>query len=106
MDDDGRSMRERMLVGELYIADDPVLSEEHLRAMDLIEQFNRSPASDQQQRRALLEHGGGCGVGGDAGPAGERRRDGIARPCGPAAARLTAASRQPVRALGLRSSGG
>lgn len=52
--DDGRSMRERMLAGDLYIADDPVLREERQRAAMLMEAFNRSPASDPDARRALL----------------------------------------------------
>ena len=55
------SMRERMLAGELYIADDPVLSEEHLRAMDLIEQFNRSPASDNSSAARSLNTVVGAG---------------------------------------------
>ncbi|MDA0633454.1 hypothetical protein OUY22_08490 [Nonomuraea sp. MCN248] len=33
---DGRPMRERMLAGDLYIADDPEPAEQSLRAMDLI----------------------------------------------------------------------
>jgi maltose O-acetyltransferase len=52
-DSDGRSMRERMLAGDLYIAD-PELGEHHLRAMDLLEAFNTTPARDGQQRRRLL----------------------------------------------------
>lgn len=47
-------MRDRMLAGEPYIADDPVLAEEHQRAMALMEAFNRSPASDPDKRRRLL----------------------------------------------------
>lgn len=47
-------MRERMLAGDLYIADDPELAEHHLRAMDLIDAFNASSARDPQQRRRLL----------------------------------------------------
>ncbi len=43
-----------MLAGEPYIADDPVLAEEHQRAMALMEAFNRSPAADPAQRRRLL----------------------------------------------------
>jgi maltose O-acetyltransferase len=48
------SMRDRMLAGEPYIADDPVLAEEQQRAMALVEAFNRSPASDPGERRRLL----------------------------------------------------
>ncbi|WP_432933127.1 sugar O-acetyltransferase [Microbispora sp. CA-135349] len=53
-DADGRSMRERMLAGDLYIADDPELAEHHLRAMDLMEAFNATPARDSRERRRLL----------------------------------------------------
>ena len=47
-------MRDRMLAGDLYIADDPVLAQENLRAMALMEAFNRSPATDPELRRRLL----------------------------------------------------
>ena len=47
-------MRERMLAGDLYLADDPELAEAALRAMDLMEAFNASPARDPQRRRELL----------------------------------------------------
>jgi maltose O-acetyltransferase len=53
-DHDGRSMRERMLAGDLYIADDPELAEHRLRAAELMEAFNAAPARDAQRRRALL----------------------------------------------------
>lgn len=39
-DADGRSMRERMLAGDLYLADDPDLAEAMLRAADLMDAFN------------------------------------------------------------------
>jgi maltose O-acetyltransferase len=51
---DGRSQRERMLAGDLYIADDPELARDSLRAMSLAERFNASPASDPQERRRIL----------------------------------------------------
>ncbi|MGI5272368.1 sugar O-acetyltransferase [Nonomuraea sp. CA-218870] len=51
---DGRPMRERMLAGDLYIADDPELAEQSLRAMDLTEAFNATPARDPLARRHLL----------------------------------------------------
>jgi maltose O-acetyltransferase len=47
-------MHERMLAGDLYRADDPVLAEQNQRAMALMEAFNRSPASDGVERRRLL----------------------------------------------------
>ncbi|MBA9002747.1 maltose O-acetyltransferase [Actinomadura cellulosilytica] len=53
-DSDGRSMRERMLAGDPYIADDPELAELGLRAMDLMEAFNATPARDPRERRRLL----------------------------------------------------
>ena len=52
--DDGRSNRERMLAGDLYIADDPELAAEAQRAADLIYRFNNSDPADPEARRALL----------------------------------------------------
>jgi maltose O-acetyltransferase len=51
---DERSMRDRMLAGDLYLADDPVLIAEHQRAMTLVEAFNESPATEPDRRRQLL----------------------------------------------------
>ncbi|HEX7276514.1 MAG TPA: sugar O-acetyltransferase [Acidimicrobiales bacterium] len=53
--DDTRSQKERMLAGELYIADDPELAADSLRAMALLEAYNRSPAADPAGRRRMLE---------------------------------------------------
>lgn len=47
-------MRERMLAGDLYIADDPELAERNLRAMDLMDAFNATSARDPGERRRLL----------------------------------------------------
>ncbi len=47
-------MRERMLAGDLYIADDPESAAHHLRAMDLMEAFNSTSARDSRERRRLL----------------------------------------------------
>jgi len=44
-----------MLAGDLYIADDPVLAQESLRAMSLVERFNGSSAAEPGLRRELLE---------------------------------------------------
>ena len=44
-----------MLAGDLYIAEDPELAEDSLRAMSLIERFNASPASDPDGRRRILD---------------------------------------------------
>lgn len=47
-------MRERMLAGDLYLAEDPELAELHLRAMDLTDAFNSTSARDPQEPRRLL----------------------------------------------------
>jgi maltose O-acetyltransferase len=52
---DARTQRERMLAGDLYIADDPELARDNLRAMALMERFNESPASDPGMRQRLLD---------------------------------------------------
>ena len=44
-----------MLAGDFYIADDPELARDNLRAMALMERFNESPAADPGLRRRLLE---------------------------------------------------
>ena len=51
---DGRTQRERMLAGDLYIADDPELAEESRRAMRLTEEYNRSPPDDTAARQDIL----------------------------------------------------
>lgn len=51
---DNRSMRERMLAGDLYIADDPELGEMMLRAAELMEAYNTAPVRDQARRREVL----------------------------------------------------
>lgn len=43
---DGRSMRERMLAGELYIADDPQLAVDSRRAMALMHRLNTTDPTD------------------------------------------------------------
>ena len=54
-DDDHRTQRERMLAGDLYIADDPELAAESLRARLLLDQFNRAPADAAGERRRVLD---------------------------------------------------
>ncbi len=49
-----RSMRERMLAGELYLADDPELAELSLTAFDRMDAYNASSARDPAGRRRLL----------------------------------------------------
>jgi maltose O-acetyltransferase len=51
---DGRSQRERMLAGDLYLADDPELSGMAMRAARLQDEFNRAPATDAARPRAIL----------------------------------------------------
>ncbi len=43
-----------MLAGEPYVADDPELAADNLRAMRLLERFNRSPADEPEERQRLL----------------------------------------------------
>ena len=54
-DDDTRSQRERMLAGDLYIADDPELAREALRAATLSKAFNDSAPDDAAGRRRILD---------------------------------------------------
>jgi maltose O-acetyltransferase len=49
-----RTMRERMLAGELYVADDPDLARELGRAQALTHQLNAAGPADGTRRRALL----------------------------------------------------
>lgn len=51
---DPRSQRDRMLAGDPYIADDPELAAEALRARQLQDRFNRTDAADDDGRRAIL----------------------------------------------------
>jgi maltose O-acetyltransferase len=55
-------MRERMLAGELYLADDPELVAERARARELVERYNRTGHADRGERdrllRSLLGHVG------------------------------------------------
>jgi maltose O-acetyltransferase len=58
-----------MLAGDLYIADDPELARDYLRAMALMERFNGSSAADPGLRRRLLEDLlGGLGEGSEIRP--------------------------------------
>lgn len=53
MDDDRRSMRDRMLAGDLYIADEAIAQEIH-EGMALADALNRTPASNTAERRRIL----------------------------------------------------
>jgi maltose O-acetyltransferase len=48
-------MRERMLAGELYRADDEELVEASARALDLVQAYNATTARQEPLRRTLLE---------------------------------------------------
>src|SRR4051812_36058611 len=52
---DTRTMRERMLAGDLYIADDPELAEASARALDLADAYNATTVRQGPLRRRLLE---------------------------------------------------
>ena len=59
-----RTMHERMLAGEPYIADDPRIIEMSLRAMDLTHSYNASSSHDPDTRRQkLVEMLGSVGKG-------------------------------------------
>jgi maltose O-acetyltransferase len=47
-------MKERMLRGELYIADDPELAADHARAQELLERYNATRHTEQDERDRLL----------------------------------------------------
>lgn len=66
---DGRSMRERMVAGDLYIADDPEVARELARAQRLAHRLNALDPGDAGARRALLvELLGAFGEGSDLRP--------------------------------------
>ncbi len=54
-DADSRTMRERMLAGDLYIADDPELGAASTRALDLADAYNATTVRQGPLRRQLLE---------------------------------------------------
>src|SRR3954453_9570005 len=57
-------MKERMLRGELYIADDEDLAADFARAQTILERYNRSPFGEQELRdRLLRELLAECGEG-------------------------------------------
>jgi Maltose acetyltransferase len=51
--EDGRSQRERMLVGDLYLPGDPELVEHKARAARLLDAFNGCSAARIDERRAF-----------------------------------------------------
>ncbi|RBY84494.1 sugar O-acetyltransferase [Blastococcus sp. TF02A-30] len=52
---DTRAMRERMLAGDLYIADDPEIAEASARSLDLMAAYNATSVRQGPLRRQLLE---------------------------------------------------
>jgi maltose O-acetyltransferase len=54
-DDDRRTMRERMLAGDLYLADEPELVALSAQAVDLATTYNATPVRQREHRRWLLE---------------------------------------------------
>jgi maltose O-acetyltransferase len=55
MGEDTRSMHERMLAGDLYIADDPRIFEAANVSLDLMAAYNATSARQEPLRRRLLE---------------------------------------------------
>ena len=49
-----KSMRERMLTGELYLASDPELVKMHLRAQQIVYDFNLSRPDAKEERQSLM----------------------------------------------------
>jgi maltose O-acetyltransferase len=55
-------MRDRMRAGQLYIADDPELKADNLRAQGLLERYNATSATEPTERAAILQELlGSCG---------------------------------------------
>ena len=52
---DNRTNRERMLAGDLYIADDPDNRRIHFRAVKLADDFHRAAVVDEESARPLLD---------------------------------------------------
>jgi maltose O-acetyltransferase len=52
---DDRTMRERMLAGDPYVADDPELAESNAAALDLVAAYNATTVRQRPLRRQLLE---------------------------------------------------
>ena len=51
---DPRTMRERMLAGDLYLADDPDLARDSQRAMALLQRYNADQTADAATRARIL----------------------------------------------------
>jgi maltose O-acetyltransferase len=68
MTEDPRSQRERMLAGDLYIADDPELARENRRAAELYGAYNASPPDPATRSSILAELLGAFGDGSEIRP--------------------------------------
>lgn len=55
LNDDGRTMFERMLAGDLYVADDPQIEAAALESARLQDRYNATGAEERDLRRTLLE---------------------------------------------------
>lgn len=63
-DVDARTMRERMLAGDMYLADDPELGEANAAALDLMAAYNATTVRQEPLRRTILQRMlGGIGEG-------------------------------------------
>jgi maltose O-acetyltransferase len=68
MTEDTRTQRERMLAGDLYLADDPQLAAENRRAEELTQAYNSSPPDPAIRARILADLLGSIGEGTDLRP--------------------------------------
>ena len=62
-----RSEKEKMLAGELYVADAPELAADHRRICDWLDRYNSASTRTQAERQALLKEafasvGDGCNI--------------------------------------------
>ncbi|HRO48537.1 MAG TPA: sugar O-acetyltransferase [Hyphomicrobium sp.] len=62
-----RSQKQKMLAGELYVADDPELVADNRRISDWLDRYNATNTRMQAERQALLEEvfasvGAGCNI--------------------------------------------
>src|ERR1044072_7168503 len=63
-------MKDRMLRGELYVADDPDLVADNARAQALLDRYNATRADEREERDPVLcERPGAVGGGGLVNPA-------------------------------------
>lgn len=52
---DGRSQREQMLAGDLYLPSDPELQRENRRALETTEQYNTTSVTERHERERILK---------------------------------------------------